>query len=420
MELLLSGALSGAVGKSAAAPFDRVRLLYMTNSGRTFTMPAALKTMSTIWRNTGVAGMWRGNGAAIIRVVPHTAIVFTSFDRYERLLKRHVFHRERDVYSRLLAGSLAGLTATTLTYPLDVVRARMGAFWSTTPRYPGYFAAFDEILRVEGWRGLFAGLRPSMLGILPYAGISFATFETLKSHLTTKMAERARAQGLGDAPAQLQAPIALFSGASAALVAQTACYPLHVLRRRQQVNSEAAALSMWQLFRNIYHNEGVRSGLFKGRTCIHIRSASSCGAYGHPSGCAGGMESCALTSILPNPPPPARALGLTLSWLRGPLSMGITFAMNDFLKRSMQEMHDEQDEMGRDLRHMAADDDAPTPPPRADGPHLSTVRTLIAGGIAGQYPPAPALSLHHPLSPSVSQPLPRRRGQDRHCTGRPR
>lgn len=59
----------------------------------------------------------------MIRVMPSAAINFTSHEQYKRLL--HVDKEARSPFKRFLAGSLAGLTASSLTYPLDVARARM-------------------------------------------------------------------------------------------------------------------------------------------------------------------------------------------------------------------------------------------------------------------------------------------------------
>jgi solute carrier family 25 phosphate transporter 23/24/25/41 len=49
------------------------------------------------------------------------------------------------------------------------------------PGRPPPLAKFTrDILANEGPRALFRGLLPSLLGIIPYAGIDLATYETLK------------------------------------------------------------------------------------------------------------------------------------------------------------------------------------------------------------------------------------------------
>jgi hypothetical protein len=56
-----------------------------------------------------------------------------------------------------------------LTYPLDTIRTRLAV--SAHGTYSGIHHAVILILRDEGWRGFYRGLAPSMLGILPYAGM---------------------------------------------------------------------------------------------------------------------------------------------------------------------------------------------------------------------------------------------------------
>eukprot|EP00962_Isochrysis_galbana_P055657 scaffold27431_cov140-Isochrysis_galbana.AAC.3 len=43
-----------------------------------------------------------------------------------------------------------------------------------------YLDGVRHIVRTEGYHALYAGLRPTILGIVPYSGLSFAAFETIK------------------------------------------------------------------------------------------------------------------------------------------------------------------------------------------------------------------------------------------------
>lgn len=191
VQLLLSGAIAGSVSKTATAPIDRVKILYQVNPDRTFTPLNAVKTTRTILRDSGVSGLWRGNGAAMYRVVPYSAISFATFDRFHNILlvlntkagQVGSGKHESSVPLRFVAGAMAGMTATTITYPFDLLRARMAAHWGPTKLYPGYYSGFKVIIAEEGWRSLFSGLKPTLLGIIPYAGLSFSVYETLKAHL---------------------------------------------------------------------------------------------------------------------------------------------------------------------------------------------------------------------------------------------
>eukprot|EP00959_Pyramimonas_sp_CCMP1952_P372035 7790465-Pyramimonas_sp.AAC.1 len=122
-------------------------------------------------------GLWRGHGTELSRVIPHSAISFLTYAKYNEAIERAT--GMEGYQFRFIAGAGAGATACICTYPLDLVRARLAVQTS----YPDLIFAFKDIVRTEGVTGLYHGLTPTLMGMIPYAGISFATFETLKGQL---------------------------------------------------------------------------------------------------------------------------------------------------------------------------------------------------------------------------------------------
>ena len=120
--------------------------------------------------------------ATLMRVIPYSATTYATFDRYQYWLSTQLWGYQ-NFYTRFIAGAAAGATATTLTYPLDLLRARKAAHWSVRPI--GYAEALKAIYKTQGELALFNGLKPTLLGIVPYAGSSFAFFETMKSQYLT-------------------------------------------------------------------------------------------------------------------------------------------------------------------------------------------------------------------------------------------
>ena len=179
---LATGGLAGACAKTVIAPGDRIKILYQVNSARNFTYKKGWKTAKNVVRHHGPMGLWRGHGATLLRVIPSSAISYYTFEVYSRAIRR--FRQdESNMYTRFVCGAAAGATATAITYPLDLLRARMAAHWHGIPLYRSYGVAFGEIAQKEGTLALWNGLRPTLIGVLPYAGISFSCFHTLKSYI---------------------------------------------------------------------------------------------------------------------------------------------------------------------------------------------------------------------------------------------
>ena len=72
--------------------------------------------------------------------------------------------------------SILGSTAVMITYPLDVIRARLAFQVTGEHVYSGIGHAFISIFKHEGvCRGLYRGIVPTLLGMVPYAGKALVT-----------------------------------------------------------------------------------------------------------------------------------------------------------------------------------------------------------------------------------------------------
>jgi solute carrier family 25 phosphate transporter 23/24/25/41 len=161
--------------------------------------------------------------------------------------------RELDTPTRLLAGAMAGITSVSTTYPLDLVRARLSiasatflppptssATSSALPSSLKFSAAFHtaaqprkppgiidtalKIIREEGGlRALYRGLVPTAVGVAPYVGLNFSSYELLRQHITP--------------PGKENVGRKLSCGALAGTISQTLTYPFDVLRRKMQTTN---------------------------------------------------------------------------------------------------------------------------------------------------------------------------------------
>jgi solute carrier family 25 phosphate transporter 23/24/25/41 len=76
-----------------------------------------------MYRKEGVAGYFKGNAANVIRIVPFSALEFGTFEA----VKGYFFEpgAPRDKLKLLYCGLLSGVSASTFTYPLDVIRTKL-------------------------------------------------------------------------------------------------------------------------------------------------------------------------------------------------------------------------------------------------------------------------------------------------------
>jgi len=96
------------------------------------------------------------------------------------------------VPSLLLCGSLAGISAQTLCYPLDTVRHRMQAngIQGAPAVYTGTLDCVRKIAAREGARGFFKGWTLNTLRALPGAAVQFSSYDTLSRLLGVARVER--------------------------------------------------------------------------------------------------------------------------------------------------------------------------------------------------------------------------------------
>lgn len=87
---------------------------------------------------------------------------------------------------RLGLGAVAGAVAQTFAYPLDVIRRHMQVEHVRNPegsRHMTMRKVFSSILAKDGLRGFFVGLSINYVKVAPATGLSFVTYEYMKSLL---------------------------------------------------------------------------------------------------------------------------------------------------------------------------------------------------------------------------------------------
>ncbi|XP_021891440.1 adenine nucleotide transporter BT1, chloroplastic/mitochondrial-like [Carica papaya] len=119
---LISGAIAGAISRTAVAPLETVRTHLMVGcSGH-----STAQVFDNIMKTDGWKGLFRGNLVNVIRVAPSKAIELFVYDTVNKKLSSKPGEQQKiPIPASLVAGACAGVSSTLCTYPLELIKTRL-------------------------------------------------------------------------------------------------------------------------------------------------------------------------------------------------------------------------------------------------------------------------------------------------------
>ncbi|KRF84284.1 mitochondrial adenyl nucleotide antiporter SLC25A23 isoform X2 [Drosophila virilis] len=266
---LVAGGIAGAVSRTCTAPLDRVKVFLQVQTCKM----GISECMKILLKEGGSRSMWRGNGINVLKIAPETALKFAAYEQMKRLIRGNDSTRQMTIVERFYAGAAAGGISQTIIYPMEVLKTRLAL--RKTGQYAGIADAATKIYKHEGARSFYRGYVPNILGILPYAGIDLAVYETLKRRYIAS-------HDNNEQPSFL---VLLACGSTSSALGQLCSYPLALVRTRLQAQAAETISSqtrktqiplkssdahsgeetMTGLFRKIVRQEGL-TGLYRGIT----------------------------------------------------------------------------------------------------------------------------------------------------------
>nr|XP_010927198.1 probable mitochondrial adenine nucleotide transporter BTL1 [Elaeis guineensis]XP_029121624.1 probable mitochondrial adenine nucleotide transporter BTL1 [Elaeis guineensis]XP_029121625.1 probable mitochondrial adenine nucleotide transporter BTL1 [Elaeis guineensis] len=273
----VSGALAGAMTKAILAPLETIRTRMVVGVGSKHITGSFIE----IIEDNGWQGLWAGNTINMLRIIPTQAIELATFECVKRAItsaqekwkengcpKLQLGHINLDlsflwISPVAVGGAAAGIMSTLVCHPLEVVKDRLTV---NREAYPSISLAFSKIYKDDGIGGLYAGISPTLIGMLPYSTCYYFMYETMKKSYS--QAKKKRSLGRAEL---------LIIGAFSGFAASTISFPLELARKRLMVGAlqgrcptnMAAALS------EVIHEEGLL-GLYRGwgANCLKVMPAS--------------------------------------------------------------------------------------------------------------------------------------------------
>lgn len=261
----VSGLGSGVASAVLLQPLDLLKTR-VQQSG-TSSLSATLKELRK--SPHVLKSLWRGTVPSALRTGFGSALYFTSLNAIRQHARQSASFRQRaqsqagssDLPSltktaNLLSGAAARTFAGFVLMPLTVIKVR---FESNIYNYPSLASATKDIVRLDGFRGLFSGFGATAIRDAPYAGTYVLLYEMLKSEIGSLVSARPLDGAL---PAKMGASLAGSVNFSSAIMAGAACSalsnPFDAVKTRIQLQPQKYR-NTWHACRKMLAEDGFRS-----------------------------------------------------------------------------------------------------------------------------------------------------------------
>lgn len=190
-------------------------------------------------------------------------------------------HTEVKPWVHFVAGGIGGMAGAVCTSPFDVVKTRLQSdvFRSTYvhtskssnvilqagQHFKETFDIINNVYKSEGFRALFKGLGPNLVGVIPARSINFFTYGVGKDLIAKHFNN-----------GQEAAWVHLLAAANAGIVTSTATNPIWLVKTRLQLDkaSNKQYKNSWDCIKSVLKHEGV-AGLYRGLTASYLGSVES-------------------------------------------------------------------------------------------------------------------------------------------------
>lgn len=114
--------------------------------------PSTLGTLMKMLREEGLMSLFAGVMPALVLVI-NPILQYTIFEQLKNMLEKR---RKVGPTDSFYMGAIGKLVATGVTYPYLTVKSRAHVAGKEGPK-DNMFTSFNNILRDEGWSGLYGG-----------------------------------------------------------------------------------------------------------------------------------------------------------------------------------------------------------------------------------------------------------------------
>ena len=181
--LLPISMISGGVGGIVGNPSDIVNIRMQNDTGlpldKRRNYNHAINGVTRIIKEEGVSSLFRGLGTNLVRGVLMTSSQVVTYDISKNLLIKNLQMDKDSKLTFFSASLIAGLVATTICSPADVLKTRI---MNSSGSGEGVLKILAHAFKNEGPSFMFRGWVPSFVRLGPNTIITFLVVEQLREY----------------------------------------------------------------------------------------------------------------------------------------------------------------------------------------------------------------------------------------------
>ncbi|EIN11461.1 mitochondrial carrier [Punctularia strigosozonata HHB-11173 SS5] len=181
-QLFTAGVLAGIANGVVSGPVEHIRIRLQTQSDKNRVYNGPFDAMKKIYAAHGIAGIYKGQVATLIREASGYGIYFLTYEKLVQweMAKKGIRRDQISAANAVLYGAAAGYALWAIIYPIDVIKSRMqtdGFSPATGQKYKSTMDCVRTVWRAEGVPAFTRGLGPTLIRS-PFAnGATFLGFE---------------------------------------------------------------------------------------------------------------------------------------------------------------------------------------------------------------------------------------------------
>lgn len=199
LDYLSASAISGSLSAILTNPIWVVKTRMLSTSAvQAGAYPSMMSGLRSIYQTEGVRGFFHGMTPSLFGV-SHGALYFVAYEKLKLWRKQAKQDQPLSNVDTLITSALSKVFAGVLTYPYQVVRARLQNYnpsATSNGHRLGVIALIKQVWRNEGLVGYYKGLSPNLLRVVPSTCVTFLVYENVRWALPRAFGSREN-----DAPA---------------------------------------------------------------------------------------------------------------------------------------------------------------------------------------------------------------------------